>query len=93
VVSVLINYVSIIVDIVASNVVMTINVIVTIPNSNWVNESENGSDTATKSGGVNLFINGQGPLLAFNSIVEFLKKLQRNEQGVQTKNYGACQDF
>ncbi len=76
--NVLINYVSIIVDTVTSNVVMTINVIVTIPNSNWANESENGSDTATKSGGINLFINGQGLLLAFNPLIEFLKKLQRN---------------
>jgi hypothetical protein len=74
VVSVLINYVSIIVDTVTSNVVMTIIVIVTIPNSNWANESENGSDKSTKSGGVNLFINGQGLLLAFNPLVEFLKK-------------------
>ncbi len=57
---------------------MTINVIVTIPNNNWANESENGSDTTTKSGGVNLLINGQGLLLAFNPVVEFLKKLQRN---------------
>ncbi len=73
-VSVLINYVSIIVDTVTSNVVMTIIVIVTIPNSNWANESENGSDKSTKSGGVNLFINGQGLLLAFNPLVEFLKK-------------------
>jgi hypothetical protein len=78
VVSVLINYVSITVDTVTPNVVMTINVIVTIPNSSWVNESENGSDKTTKIGGVNLFINGQGLLLAFNPIVEFLKKLQKN---------------
>jgi hypothetical protein len=78
VVNVLINYVSIIIDTVTSNVVMTINVIVTIPNNNWANESENGSDTTTKSGGVNLLINGQGLLLAFNPVVEFLKKLQRN---------------
>ncbi len=77
-VSVLINYVSITVDTVTPNVVMTINVIVTIPNSSWVNESENGSDKTTKIGGVNLFINGQGLLLAFNPIVEFLKKLQKN---------------
>lgn len=74
VVSVLINYVSIIVDTVTSNVVMTIIVIITIPNSNWASESENGSDTSTKSGGVNLFINGQGLLLAFNPLVEFFKK-------------------
>jgi hypothetical protein len=63
VVSVLINYVFIIVNTVASNVVMTISVIVTIPNSSWANESENGSDTTTESGGVNLFINGQDLLL------------------------------
>jgi len=45
---------------------MTISVIVTIANS---------SDTTTESGGVNLFINEQGLLLAFNPIVEFLTKL------------------
>ncbi len=62
----LINYVCNIVDSIASSVVMTINVIVTIPNNSWANESENGNDTTNESGGVNLFINGQGLLLAFN---------------------------
>ncbi len=57
---------------------MTINVIVTIPNNSWANESENGNDTTTESGDVNLFINGQGLVLAFNPFVEFFKKLQRN---------------
>ncbi len=57
---------------------MTINVIVTIPNKSWANESENGSDTTTESGVVNLFIIGHGLLLVVNPIVEFLKKLQRN---------------
>jgi DNA-directed RNA polymerase len=77
VVSVLINYVSIIVDIVTPSVVMTISAIVTIPNSSWVKENENGSDTTSESGDVNLFINGQGLLLAFNPIVKLFKKSQR----------------
>jgi hypothetical protein len=55
-VSVLINYVSIIVHTMAPSVVMIMNVIVAIPNSSWLMILKMIVIQPPKSGGVNLFI-------------------------------------
>jgi hypothetical protein len=63
-----------------------------------VNKSGNGNRTTrnggtTICGGVGASINTQGPLFAFNLVVEFFHELQRNYQRVKTKKLQSLQDF
>lgn len=74
-VTVLINYVSIIVDTITPSVVMTISVIVTIPNSSWAMKVKIVVTQPPKVVVSTFSFNKQGLLLTFNPIVEFLTKL------------------
>ncbi len=69
--------------IVAPNVAMISSTIMIAPSSSLVNGNNNVNNKTIESGGFRLSINGQGPMLAFNLIVNFFQELQKNYQGVQ----------
>ncbi len=65
----------------APSVVVTLNMVTTIPSSNFASGNESANITSTKNGVANLSSSGQDLLLAFNIFVIFKKCCAKITEG------------